>query len=473
MSKYQSKSACISAQEYYYDLLCPDGMGEIPKEALEHIHQCKECHEEMDRLRDVLASEGNDVQEALPQGFTLPSILESHFSCLDHPVDCSTVKRFLPVLAVPTLQVTIPTPITVHLEHCPACLRDFQALQNLHLTDAQLSRLSRVFAGESCQGDAPKSDGQIAAIAGQDGGRVIQSIMTRPNSGIVTLFSFNTASQEKPLSANERSYSQSEYHVTVTTETGKLGWPDEMPQIPRRKAAFASGKKTLVHILKSRNVQSAAAAVLVLFGMMFLFQIPTAKGVYLRQIYQTLQEVRYLHLVRTSPAREKPLEEIWISKESNLVLVKNQVASVLWDLSNNTRKIKTLGTDGVQTQSLNNDQINTVKAFIPRSFDLMPFDDVSSMPDNAVWNQMSMENTPDAIPGTTLYELTWHQQSGDVETLRYFKWRCYLDLKTNIPQKTELYTSSDPNDGYVLISTITAQSISKETLDKAIQSLGF
>jgi hypothetical protein len=473
MSKYQSKSACISVQEYYYDLICPDGMREIPKEALEHIHQCKECHEEMDRLREVLASEGNDVQEALPQGPALPSILESHFSCLDHPVDCSTVKRFLPVLAVPALKVTIPTPITVHLEHCPACLRDFHALQNLHLTDAQLSRLSRLFAGESCQGDSRKSDEQIAAIAGQDDGRLIQSIMTRPNSGVVTRFSFNTASQEKPQSANDRSYSQSEYQVTVTTETGMPGQPAETPQTPHRKAAFASGKKTLVHILKSRNIQSAAAAVLVLFGMMFLFQIPAAKGVYLREIYQTLQEVRCLHLVRTSPAREKPLEEIWISKESNLVLIKNQAGVVLWNLPKKMRKVKTIGTNAIQTESLNQDQINNLNTYIRRSFDLMPFDGVSSMPDNASWNQMSMENTPDAIPGTTLYELTWYQQPGYVGTAHYFKWRCYLDLKTNIPQKTELYTSSDPNDGYVLISTITAQSISKETLDKAIQSLGF
>lgn len=108
-----------------------------------------------------------------------------------------------------------------------------------------------------------------------------------------------------------------------------------------------------------------------------------------------------------------------------------------------------------------------------RFFDLIPFDDVSSMPDNASWNQMPLENPAAAMPGTTLYELLWHQQPGDVDTIRYFKWRCYLDPKTNLPQKTELYTSSDPTIGFSLMGTTTAQPISKETLNQALQTLGF
>ncbi len=466
MEKNQLQSACISAQEYYYDWLSPDLRGEIPAETQEHLRHCRQCHGNLAQLQKILESQQDEAGDSRPQNSDWPALLETHFSCLDHPMDCAAVKPFLPSLADSAGKVTIPTPVTVHLEHCPDCLHDFQTLQNLPLTHDQRHDLSRLFAGASRPGNFRKTEKQIAALAGRDHGRALQAILQRPNSGITTCFSLRSA----PPQAGNPANSQEAYSIQVLRHR-----PDTIRSTAEttQPAAGSRKKDAMLHILRSRKFQTAAAAVFLLFGMMFLFRPSTARAVPLQQIYQAVQEVQNLHITRTSPASRTPLEEIWISKESDLLVIKNQAATVLWDLSRNTRKIKAPGTDGMQIQLLDEGQVRSQKKSMLRFFDLMPFDNVSSMPDNASWDHMPLENPAAAMPGTTLYELTWHKQLGELGTIRYSKWRCYLDPKTNLPQKTELYTSSHPENGYILTRATTAQPISKETLDQALQTLGF
>ncbi|OQA02407.1 MAG: hypothetical protein BWY71_00022 [Planctomycetes bacterium ADurb.Bin412] len=467
MEKNQLQSACISAQEYYYDWLSPDLREEIPPETQEHLRHCRQCHGNMAQLQKILASQQDEAADSRPQNSDWSALLETHFSCLDRPMDCAAVKPFLPSLADPAGKVTIPTPVTVHLEHCPDCLHDFQTLQNLPLTHDQRHNLSRLFAGTSRPGIFWKTEKQIAALAGRDHSRTLQAILQRPNSGITTCFSLRSAHPQAENPANlQEAYS---LQVLRHSPDTVLSTAANTPQ----PAAGSRKKDAVLHLLRSRKFQTAAAAaVFLLFGMMFLFRPSTARAVPLQQIYQAVQEVQNLHISRTSPASRTPLEEIWISKESDLLVIKNQAATVLWDLSRNIRKIKAPGTDGMQTQLLDEGQVNNQKKYMERFFDLMPFDNASSLPDNASWNQMPLENPAAAMPGTTLYELTWHQQQTSGVT-RYSKWRCYLDPKTNLPQKTELYTSSNLENGYELINTTTAQPISKETLDQALQTLGF
>jgi hypothetical protein len=78
--------------------------------------------------------------------------LRLHFEYLDQYVTCGRVKPFLAALAMPSLQIKIPTPITVHLDHCAQCAQDLQTLKNLSLETGQLARLSRLL-GESPDAD--------------------------------------------------------------------------------------------------------------------------------------------------------------------------------------------------------------------------------------------------------------------------------------------------------------------------------
>jgi hypothetical protein len=63
-------------------------------------------------------------------------------------VDCKILKLFLPSLAIPALEVSVPTPITVHLDNCQKCTSDLKAIRRLKLTSKQLGRLGQLFAEE-------------------------------------------------------------------------------------------------------------------------------------------------------------------------------------------------------------------------------------------------------------------------------------------------------------------------------------
>jgi hypothetical protein len=71
--------------------------------------------------------------------------LSLHFGCLNEQVTCSRVKPFLPGLLMPSVPIRIPTPITVHLDHCPECAKDLEALRRLGLDPEQVERLEQLY----------------------------------------------------------------------------------------------------------------------------------------------------------------------------------------------------------------------------------------------------------------------------------------------------------------------------------------
>jgi len=65
-------------------------------------------------------------------------------------------------LAVPALEVGVPTPITVHLDKCQQCANDLEAIRQLNLTHKQLCRLSQLFADQLAEGPVSCSQAQTA-----------------------------------------------------------------------------------------------------------------------------------------------------------------------------------------------------------------------------------------------------------------------------------------------------------------------
>jgi hypothetical protein len=91
--------------------------------------------------------------------------LKLHFAYTGVPVTCRTVKPFLPSLAIPALEVNVPTPITVHLDQCQQCANDLEAIRQLDLTQDQLCRLSQVFADDPAEDAVNCSEAQAAMPA--------------------------------------------------------------------------------------------------------------------------------------------------------------------------------------------------------------------------------------------------------------------------------------------------------------------
>ena len=150
MIAFDPNSTCEQAKVYYYEYLSSDTKESIPTQTLGHIDRCSSCQADVRRLKVMLAENEEDPVESRKEtNATIATYLRFHFVYLRALVDCKTLKLFLPSLAIPALEISVPTPITVHLDNCQQCVNDLQAIRQLKLTGKQHGRLGQLFAEES------------------------------------------------------------------------------------------------------------------------------------------------------------------------------------------------------------------------------------------------------------------------------------------------------------------------------------
>ena len=149
MIAFDPNSACEQAKAHYYEYLFGDTKKCVSTHMHGHIDGCSSCQAEVRRLKVILAEgEGNTAGDDSEKTAAITTYLRFHFVYLRAFVDCKTLKLFLPTLAIPALQVSIPTPITVHLDNCQQCTEDLEAIRRLKLTSKQLGRLGQLLAEE-------------------------------------------------------------------------------------------------------------------------------------------------------------------------------------------------------------------------------------------------------------------------------------------------------------------------------------
>lgn len=152
MAESDGHRACEEAAAYYHDLLLDPGDPSVPRSVTNHVRRCAYCRGQVERLGQMLAEAEAGDGLCQPQPDTdLVSHLSRHFACLGDEVGCRQVKPLLPTLLPASLRPRIPTPVTVHVDHCAECQRDLAALERLSLGEDQLARLGRLYA-ESLEG---------------------------------------------------------------------------------------------------------------------------------------------------------------------------------------------------------------------------------------------------------------------------------------------------------------------------------
>ncbi len=141
------KNICDQTRLYYFDYLSQKGESEIPEWILSHIKRCDNCKKQILQLKKALEqSEQNEISGQNNEGTLLADTLKRHFSHIGEETSCSLVKPFLPNMLDPSVQISIPTPITAHIDHCPECVRNLKTISDLNLNAANLSRLSQLFS---------------------------------------------------------------------------------------------------------------------------------------------------------------------------------------------------------------------------------------------------------------------------------------------------------------------------------------
>jgi hypothetical protein len=137
--------------KWYYDFVAGHGPG-VPEAIARRVRRCLVFRKQIDRLQEAVPRAGGETNASRSKmKRDIIDTLSGHFRCLDEQVTCSRVKPFLPGLLLPRVQVRIPTPITVHLDHCPECAEDLEALRGLGLSPEQLERLERLYHGPAAQ----------------------------------------------------------------------------------------------------------------------------------------------------------------------------------------------------------------------------------------------------------------------------------------------------------------------------------
>jgi hypothetical protein len=162
MNAPEHNSLCEQAGMYYYDFLYKESGEPVPPFINEHIEHCSYCRNQVKNLDMTLSS--RDYTETCLDKETedITTLLKLHFAYTGREVDCSIVRPFLPVLPDSTLKVTIPTPITAHLDNCQLCTEQLETIRSLNLSRTQLYRLSRLLAEKSSDDNIGCQDAQLA-----------------------------------------------------------------------------------------------------------------------------------------------------------------------------------------------------------------------------------------------------------------------------------------------------------------------
>lgn len=127
--------------EYFYALATRHEEN-VPEAAALHVRECAFCREQVVRLKKIVSGtrSGKDERGEASNRATIDS-LDSHFHLLGEKVTCSRARPFLPGLLDSSLDLRIPTPVTVHVDQCPQCAGDLKRLRELNLDAGQLKRL--------------------------------------------------------------------------------------------------------------------------------------------------------------------------------------------------------------------------------------------------------------------------------------------------------------------------------------------
>ncbi|NQV34820.1 MAG: hypothetical protein HQ515_19155 [Phycisphaeraceae bacterium] len=142
MSFGASRIECGDARQYFCDWLDEQRKEKIPQAVQAHIRECHQCREEIRSLGQIMKSAASSYPDVACHVSSLNASLAAHFKYAETPITCARAKRFLPGLASRKMQITIPTPITQHIEQCHTCRKNGLLLRSLNLSDAQLQRLT-------------------------------------------------------------------------------------------------------------------------------------------------------------------------------------------------------------------------------------------------------------------------------------------------------------------------------------------
>jgi hypothetical protein len=392
----------------------------------------------MARLEALLADADRNTEiEQRRRDSAISALLSLHFAWADKPVTCNSVKPFLPSLADPLLQITIPTPITVHVDNCRKCSDELSNIDSMGLTHKELCRLGQTIAEASCDDIADQGD-----------------------SGIATRFTFPESDGKSVETKSDRRYADWPISVQVTEQaTAQDGEATGLPE--HRKRAV------VVHLKRYLRPAIAAAAV-IMIGFAMFFGTPAVKAVDLDQIYSALKRAPNIHTTSFVRGTAEPERERWVSRSLSVYILKVGEERTLWDFRAGPEKVVSSHDATPKAVAFTEAAAAAARRMIDSPLIVVPFENISEVPPDRKWTRVTDEVFESGAQDCEVYELTWTKTKPS-GAAKHKKWRVFVDSRTNLPQKTQFYEKSPTDANYVSRNELVVEYLSDREMEAAIE----
>ena len=389
---------------------------ETDAEVLKHVCVCRRCRQALYEYRNaVIRDVGSEIQQTeLPCQEVLAADIFDYVVPYGLDPIANQYAKFRESL-------------TSHLRRCTTCLAK---MQQLHET--------------------------------------VYAIADRADSEIATVYNIAESSEASVRSESTDLYRGFPINVDVI-EPEKVRVV-ESPFV-HSPAAVLRQKLTATSLRPIVKTGIAVAAAL-LIGIGLLLNTPSAKAVTIEQIYKAIEKARNVYIASFIPDKKEPVQEKWVSRFLNIYMTKTEKEIVLWDLQNKVKKTKRLGSNSVETTVLSAEMVTEIGTTVTTFLGLVPFADLSTLPDNASWSHIAGQYLGSIIKGVEVYDLTWSEKAYD-GSIVFKKWRVFVDPKTNLPKITEFYEKSPADGEYILRSNKLVKYLSDSEIQTIIKAGAF
>jgi hypothetical protein len=431
---------------YYYDYLS-DLKDQVPTDIAAHIRGCRWCQRELHLLQEI----DLEVGQTSPETSSQTAHLELHFALMDQPIRCSDIRAFLPVLAIPEQQVTIPTPVTVHIGHCRQCTEELKALKEMDLSIMEYGLVSQMFSKGALLDQDLFTETQI---------ELISTILNRPDSGIVTTFHLKPSSEKD----DEKSY-----EVNVSAQ-GVSSTDYTLPETPDSPVNTDVSPQRSVH--RKWLLRPLAAAAVLVMGFFLLFQNESLKATDVSQIYEALKSISNVKMTQYGVDTPDPVQQIWVSHSLGMKLIETGDQVVMQDTDNRVTYSKTLSGNMIESETMSREMLAAVKKGMDVPWGLLPFNNVSDLPEGAVWKKVPAQSPAIDTNPSEVYDLFWTQETIGGSFV-FYQWRCMLDPVTKRPYEIQWLSKKAEAGDYELTTRIEISYPEETQIRTILSELGF
>jgi len=391
---------------------------ETKKEVLKHVCTCRDCQEALYQYRETVREQYLHEKSG-----------EEEFPC--NEVSAADLFDYvIPYGLDPARDeyTRFRTSFTSHVRRCPTCLAK---IQHLHST--------------------------------------VYAILERAESDVITIYYLGESAKTEVAGGYDDLYAGFPIRVEITSRTEPVR-AQPVASISSIVAALKEKVSTMNFRLLAKAGFAAAAVILVAFAL--LLNVPTAKAVSIESIYKAIEGVKNVYISKLVAPKMVPVEERWVSRTSNTWMTKTGRLLVLCDLGNQVLIERELGSNSVKTSSLSADDLATYRKKIAGSLGLLPFFDMSEVPDNAEWIPLTDHRSKDTAKATEVYDFSWVVQD-DTGPIVSNKWRVFVNSKTHLPYRIEIYRKISHDNDYTLRNVILAEYPSDVEIQAVIEKASF